>query len=46
MSPNARLFFIAGMLIIFLLFVALALTGYLSKWERFAPFEVKQSQIK
>ncbi len=46
MSPHARLYIISGLLIIFLLFATLALSGYLSRWERFTPFVVKGAEVK
>ena len=39
MSPKARFYLYAGLLLILVLLLVLALTGALSQWER--PFEVK-----
>ena len=44
MSQNARFYIFVGLLVILVLFVALAMSGYLAKWE--PPFRVSEFQAK
>jgi hypothetical protein len=44
MSRFARFYIFAGLLAILLMFVALAMSGYFSRWE--PPYKVKNFEVK